>query len=278
MPGPGRVQIVKVAAGEDAAAWATALAALEISAARVLKDDAGAGVYSAEVLGRRVVLKWRALSGVDRLKALLGAGRALRHWRGALWLEARGIRTARCFAIARDAGGTREWLAMEELAGETLLEVLAEGHSVKEQHALAREVGRVLGAIEAGGRANRDSKPSNLFVLDGPGNKWPRIAVIDCIAVRPLPLVGRARALARMHASAVIEPMGCGIAIRRALLMSGLLATFSPMTRARRRDERNRRWLAVRRIVEGHGDPTPRVNPLAGMPPPPRPPGEYGRR
>jgi tRNA A-37 threonylcarbamoyl transferase component Bud32 len=269
MTGPRPIRIVQIAKGESPARWAAALESLDPRATTVLKQDAGSEVLSTMLLGRRVIIKRSAMGTGARLKAMLSASRGLRHWRGAAWLERHGIRTARCFVLARTfgAGQRHEWLVMEHLEGSTLLHHLAAGTlGVRQQHAAARAVGDILARIEAAGRSNRDSKPSNLIVLDAESTQ-PTIAVIDCIALRPL-LPGRARAaaIARMHASVVLEPIGCRCPIRGTLLLRGLLAGCGS------RRQIARRWAAARRLVEAHGDPQPAINPLAPPTLPPTPP------
>lgn len=262
------MRIVKVAAGEDAAAWSRALGQLDASRARVLKAGRGRGVLGTELVGRRVVLKFWDTDLYLRLKGRLNAGRAARHWRGAAWLEQQGLRTARCLAIARTviAPGEgrraihREWLVMEELRGMSLLDHLTGGSlSVRQEHDLARAVGRLIALIERAGRYNRDSKPSNLIVLE-PWNGEPAIAMVDCVAIRrQRPLgIGR-RDVGSMLASVVVETIPLGCRPRRTLLLRGLLALHigsdgkmppglwrSPSVKS----SIARRWLAGQQAIE----------------------------
>jgi tRNA A-37 threonylcarbamoyl transferase component Bud32 len=266
MAGPRPIRIVQIATGESPARWAAALESLDPRATTVLKQDAGSEVLSTMLLDRRVIIKRSEMSTGDRFKAMLGSSRGRRHWRGAAWLERHGIRTARCHVLAWSE--RCEWLVMEHLEGSTLLQHLAAGTlGVRQQHAAARAVGDTLARIEASGRSNRDSKPSNLIVLDAESTQ-PTIAVIDCIALRPLLPAGplRAAAIARMHASVVLEPIGCRCPIRGTLLLRGLLAGGGS------RRQIARRWAAARRLVEAHGDPQPAINPLAPPTLPPTPP------
>jgi hypothetical protein len=260
--------VERVARGESAGAWASALAGIDAANTAILKEDRGVAVCRATLLGRDVVLKrWDLTTLGARLKRLVRAGRADRHWRNAQWLLDRGISTARCLALATEwrAGRPRRWLVMEHIPGPTLLESLRTGATpVRRQHEIATEVGRQLAEFEALRAFNRDHKPSNLVVRDAGGGV--DIAVLDCVAIQ------RGAHPQRMLASLAIEPMGCGVPVRAALAMRvirSLVAHAYPDPGERAGDP-----LAARRVhhqlwrdaaaeVRSHGDPTPRVNPLA---------------
>ncbi|MBL8762614.1 MAG: hypothetical protein JNL50_15065 [Phycisphaerae bacterium] len=142
---------------------------------------------------------------------------------------------------------------------------------VREELAIARELGRQVRRMIAHARFNRDHKPSNLVVLSHAGR--PSVAVIDCVAILPLSRGGGAgAALERTLASLYIEPLGVGVPPRRSLILSTLRAALwiepapgSVSIPARCRAKRRVRalWLAVAARVAAHGDPTPRVHPLA---------------
>jgi hypothetical protein len=137
---------------------------------------------------------------------------------------------------------------MGAVEGRTLLRVMDRGGlAVRQEQALARAVGAQVAAF--GATYNRDHKPSNLIVTreDGP----PTIAVIDCVAVAD------GADAERMFTSLVLEPLGCGCLPRRSLLARAL-AGYTPD-----RDRRRTIWRDVARRVREHGDPTPKVNPLA---------------
>lgn len=235
-----RVQIRRSAPGEDRAAW---ISALEdpgwLSSAVALKEEPtvargsrlgeptypGHWVRRAILLGREVVVKCRpAGSLAERLKLGVQHGRGDRHWKGASWLACNGFRTAapHVLAMAELEGAPVELLVMEALAGRNLLEHLAAGDlSVREQHAIAAAVGRMLVRLSKRQHYNRDSKPSNLMVVrteDG-----PEIAIIDCVAIRP-----RAN-VEQMFASLVIEPIDQGCPPRRAVMMRALRAAVDEL-------------------------------------------------
>jgi tRNA A-37 threonylcarbamoyl transferase component Bud32 len=279
-----QVRIVRAHRGEDAARWGAALAdASWIESSLLLKQDGACWVRRAQVMGREVVMKCRGIDGVwARVKCALGRGKGDRHWRGTALLSGKGVKTARVFALARARvdGRDCELLAMEWLEGVTLLRMMADvqagkGPGVRAEHAIARAVGEQLARMQE--VFNRDHKPSNLIVMDGAGGS-PRIAIIDCEGVRRSAIPGAAR----MFASLVIEPTGCGVRPRRALMMRAVRAYLSlttaldtpdsPRPRSRTlaalpagqyRQLRRMLWGDAARVVAHHGDPTPRVNPLA---------------
>lgn len=100
---------------------------------------------------------------------------------------------------------------------------------------------------------NRDQKPSNIIVST-PG----ALVVVDTVGVRALAAMPRERAVARMVASALIEPAGCGVRLPKtfaANILAGLAPSFDPVALARVA-------AVVSSILREHGDPTPRINPL----------------
>jgi tRNA A-37 threonylcarbamoyl transferase component Bud32 len=242
-------------------AWAATLQAFDGDAARVLKSDAGVSVFAARLLGRDVVIKrWDLATPWARAKAMFRASRGDRHWRGAARLARAGLRTAPCLALALEqAPVPRVWLVMEHIPGPTALECLADRSlHILDQHALASALGRQIRALDDAGLYNRDHKPSNLILAD---HHADNLTVIDTVAIR------RGRSPQRMLASLVIEPLGCGLSIRRSLAMRTLtaflgLAGFDPRCRARR----DGLWRDVQARIRAHGDPTPRTDPLAQRP------------
>lgn len=216
---------IRVAPGEDAAAWAGALQGAWLRGAQTLKNEpAGAGrsslawVRRARLLGQDVVVKCRGAGGLaERMKSVARRGRFERHWRGAERLAAVGVATARPLLLASgEQGGRRvEVLVMEALAGRTLLAHLAERDlSPGQERAVARALGLLLARLWLAGVFNRDSKPSNLLVtsagapLDGDG---AGLAVLDCVGLRPGPRAGFSAPLFAMLASILREPLGCGL-------------------------------------------------------------------
>jgi len=260
-------RVQRLAPGESAPAWSAALAAFDPSQAQVLKQDSAAAVYRATLLGRDVILKsWDLVTPGDRLKAAIRAGRADRHWRGAAWLLAHGLDTARPYAILADRrpGARRRWLIMEALPGKTVLQHLADRDlTVKQEHALTRKVGELISRTYSAGRFNRDCKPSNLIATSvDPSN--PRIAVIDCVAIRRIILDDDSK-LERMLASLYIEPLGCGCPPRKSLIYAALRSRWPadyadrPAMKIGLRDI----WDTAADHTNDHGDPRPRINPLS---------------
>ncbi len=248
-----------MARGEARDPWIGALADFDPGASGVvpLKIDGDTAVWRCRLLERDVVLKcWTLRSASDRVKNALRAGRADRHWRNAAWLYRRGIGTAKCVALATDRSTpARRWLVMEHVPGATLLEELASA-SVRRQHQIARAAGGQLAEFAARGVYNRDHKPSNLIVREACGDT--DLSVLDCVAIR------RGRRPERMMASLLIEPAGCGVPVRAALAMRALREFVGASWEIPHwRRDRHRLWHAVADMVRAHGDPTPRVNPLA---------------
>lgn len=266
---PPRVRLIRSSGekGEEAARAATDREAM--LGARPLKRDARVTVAAASlniggVAVGAVVKTWRLVRARDAANRLASSTQALRHWRAARWLASIGVRTAEPWAIFRRRvdGSLHETLVMEALPGRTLLhhlDEIARGVSAlgaRERHSIAAEVGAQIGAITSAGKFNRDHKPSNLIVVEGapPG---ARVAVIDCVGIRPDRLrVGSAR----MLASLMIEPTGMGCAAPRPLRMRCLAALLGGSPRSARKAA----WRAVEAMIEQHGDPTPRADPLRG--------------
>ncbi|MEO1009170.1 MAG: hypothetical protein AAFX79_11430 [Planctomycetota bacterium] len=184
--------------------------------------------------------------------------------------------------------------------GETLLHYARLAHAgelaFRRQRRLARAVGLHVGCILAGDLYNRDSKPSNLIVRwddDAPGDPardiaddaWPSLTVVDCQGVRRL-VRKRAYRSMRMQASLILEPMGLCMTPRRPHIARTLRATMAayaarryagvPVEAALRLDLKAEHellasiperaiagWHRIAERIRVHGDPTPRVDPLA---------------
>jgi len=283
LPRIDNVRVVRAHRDEDGGKWAAALAGgAWLAGSTLLKQDGPGWVRRATMMGREVVIKCRDVdSAWSRLKCALGRGKGDRHWWGAAMLAAKRVPTAQVLVLARAriAGRDCELLAMQWVDGPTLLRVMADVHagvrgapSVRAQHAIARAVGAQLAQMDL--LFNRDHKPSNLVVTRAAiqaGESRSRIALIDCEGVRASAINARAR----MLASLVIEPTGCGVRPRRPVMMRALREWLdaatkeemaagweSPLTPRERRDVLGRVWRDVARMVARHGDPTPRVNPL----------------
>lgn len=265
----------RAAPGIDADAWSAALAALDPATLTTLKEDASTAVLAGTLLGEPVVLKaWRLTAPVARLRAHLGLSRAHRQWHGAALLVRHALPTAAPIALlfdTRDAPPA-EWLILPRLTGPTLLDLLAVIHAdpravpARAQHALARALGEQLHRFSAVGLFNRDHKPSNLIITTPPAGE-PH--VIDTVAIRPV-RSGDWRPLRRMLTSLMLEPLGCRVPPRRALrlrVLATLIAAQSPaLPRDLRRQALRGAWQSITRLIEAHGDPTPKVDPLNRAP------------
>jgi tRNA A-37 threonylcarbamoyl transferase component Bud32 len=242
-------------------------------------DDGGASsVFAAEALGRSVIVKRRDLRTIQqRLKMMLRVGRGWRQWRGAELLRAGGVPTAEPVALMTEwrRPWPVEWLVLERLPGKTLLRHMAEGDlSVREEHAVARAVGRLVARTVEAGLTNRDGKPSNVMITRVAGGE-AEAAFIDTVGVRRMRLSPPATGV--MLKNLVVEALGCGVLPRRSLLMRAyawdgprpgaedIAALGEEAARAEWRGVRDAEWAMVEELVRRHGDPRPRVDPLGGV-------------
>lgn len=262
-----RLSVRRVGDGENAMAWASELQAGSLlSTTQRLKDDGGSWVRRARFSGREVVIKCRPHGANEALKRTLRSTRGDRQWRGASWLMRHGFSTAKPLLLA-DAfvdGVRSELLVTAYIDARSVLEHLAAGDlSVGEQHEVARALGRMIAEMDRRGRWNRDGKPSNLLLERDDAGAF-RIVVIDTVAIR------RAREFTsvwRALANLYIEPLGCGVPPRRSLCARAVREVVGAPPRGDARHDwelvRGVTWGKVREIIAAHGDPTPRVNPLA---------------
>lgn len=285
----------------DGPAWAAALAEEPwADASTLLKEDRsksgrGVRVLAATLRGQEVVLKFYRYGGpLARARARLGVAAGDRHWAGAALLAAEGIPSAPMLALlSRTAGGVREdCLIMGRLEGVTLLHCMDQARRgqmpLARQHALADAVGLQVGCLLAAGLHNRDHKPSNLIVRfpeAGRGER-PIVAVADCQGVHRLTR-DRSRHAIRTQAGLAIEAIGAGVLPRRAIIARTLRAAVAAYTAHRfgkvpiedalrmPKAEQDRvlaalppgtalkAWPRIAQRIRLHGDPTPRVDPLA---------------
>lgn len=258
-----RVAVVKTRDKRSAELAAACSARAWLDQATVLKQDMKAWVLSGESSVGPVVVKSMLLDQpADLLKRALGVTRLMRQWRGGELLARHGFAVARSLALwrGRDAQGRLvESLAMERHSGKTVLQYLAERDlpSVAE-FALARALGSQAARLARAGLVNRDHKPSNLLVQPGDGNQGTVVVVLDTVAIR------RARpraALVHMLFELIVEPVGCRVkaplGLRLALVRAAVKEFGWP------RSEVPRLWSDVRARLAAHGDPTPKINPLA---------------
>ncbi|MEQ9095654.1 MAG: hypothetical protein RIE32_05260 [Phycisphaerales bacterium] len=292
MPEPPSFTARRHGALGDGPQWASALASEPwADEAVLLKEDAGVRVLAAELRGQSVVLKFYRYRGpLARARARMGVAAGDRHWAGAALLAAEGIPCAPMLALLsrRESGLREDCLIMGRLQGQSLLHCMDQARlgqlSLKRQHALADAVGLQVGCLLAAGLHNRDHKPSNLIVsFDG---DTPSVAVADCQGVHRLSR-DRSRHSIRTQASLALEAIGAGVLPRRAIIARVLRATMAAYT-ARRfagmpvqqvlrltKSQQDgilaslpagmslRAWPRIAQRIRGHGDPTPRVDPLA---------------
>ena len=226
--------------------------------ALVLKSSGGSSVLAGETramgAGGWVVVKTMAWRARDRASALAGRTRLARQWRGAELLA--GVAPcARVLALWRgvDGGGRAvESLAMERVAGRTLLEVARDGDGPARSDG-ALLAGRVARRVWDAGLFNRDHKASNLMAPARGG-----LLMIDTVGVRR---ARRGDDPAEMLAKLLIEANGAGVRVRpadRGRVLRGWFGADGEGGGAERRRLRAR----IERILERHGDPTPKDDPF----------------
>lgn len=250
----------------DPTAWLEELGRWDPGAADLIKQDGEASVVAAQLMGRAVIVKSRPIAGVIAwVRWRLGMSREERQWRGARCLQGANIPTAAPMALAsirRPGEPAQALLILERIAGRSLLEHLGT-MTFAEERAVADEVGRLAGMVTAAGLTNRDAKPSNWVVRTAPVTA----AVIDTVGIRAR--AGREPDPA-MLSTMVIEAIGVGRRPRRTVRWRALLAYERARTGRPTDSGRDRRtalkhlWRAVAEIVQRHGDPTPKVDPLGG--------------
>jgi len=296
MPEPPSFSARRHSAQADGPAWADALSKEPwAETAVLLKEDGRVRVLAASLRGQEVVLKFYRYRGlVSRVRARLGVAPGDRHWAGAALLAAEGIPCAPMLALLnrRDGSEHEDCLVMGRLRGSSLLHSLDQARRselpIRQQHDLARAVGLQVGCILAAGLHNRDHKPSNLVVCFNQTDPeaMPTVAVADCQGVHRLNR-DRSRHAIRTQASLALEAIGAGVLPRRSIIAMTLRATMAAYTARRfsamqvedalkmpRSEERRilaslpdgmalRAWPRIAQRIRVHGDPTPRVDPLA---------------
>lgn len=232
-----------------------------VAAASVIKADNRASVFTGDAAGYPVVVKTLALDRLrDRIGSRIGATRLWRQARGAEKVRASGVLSASVYAIVRgrDATGQRvEALIIERVHGPTLLRAIADRTiEPRSMNLLLDRVGQGVGALAAAGIYNRDHKPSNLIVSqDESGEPVP--VLIDTADIRRRTTEGF---MDRMLAKLMIEAIGTGVEVT--------VREQVRMARAAHRESSETRTLrelvdSVLGIIESHGDPRPKDNPLA---------------
>ena len=253
----------RTVASASSADWAAACAGFQ--GGEALKDHDRGTVWRTELLGRACVLKCLRLdSPRRRVQALLRCSPAWRHWQQARWLRAHGFSTAETWAIVtgRRGGEAVECLVMQHLPGASVLEHMAmQDLPARSRLHVAEAVARLACRLAHEGRVNRDAKPSNLIVTSL-HETGAHLAVIDCADLRPCPRDDEG-AVVRMLASAVIEAVGSGCPPSLAERMRGVKSAAEALDPGEPRARVRRLWRLVDEAVRAHGDPRPKVNPLA---------------
>lgn len=254
-------------------------------------SNPGPGPTGDPAIERRVVKLWLHSSAARALQRAVRSTPADRQVKGWVLLRDADVPVAAVLghALARVPGDrglrTVEALVCEHVPGPTLLRTFAEAGST-DMPSLAIRVGLLGAQLASHGLAHIDLKPSNI-VLRSDSAGEPRPIIVDTQGVERLPgtlrsLVlmgplgrGRTHRLARMHASLLIEPIGCRCVPSRTLrhryalaytsaVLAHVLDPESPPARALARTSARRMWRTIDRVIRLHGDPTPRVDPLRG--------------
>lgn len=229
--------------------------------ARVIKSDDRTAVLAGEAAGYGVVVKALALDRLkDRVRAVVRLSRHWRQARGSETVRDAGVDAPPVLAIVRgvDPSGHRvEALIMDRVDGPTLLRAASDrALSSRGQRLLLDRIGFGVGRLARQGVFNRDHKPSNLIVgSDEAGD--PLLVLIDCADIRR---AATSRALVGMLSKLLIEANGTGVSVSAREQVR--------VARAARREAEfdlplGELLAQVRRDVEAHGDPRPKVDPLA---------------
>ncbi|MEM7621718.1 MAG: hypothetical protein AAF235_00775 [Planctomycetota bacterium] len=210
-------------------------------------------------------------------KAVAGATKAQKQWRGAEALARIKVKAAEPLAILRS--NKHELLVLRHVEAPTALEHLRDVlGDPRAERSLARLIARHHAVLWRNRASNRDAKPSNLLVV--PGDAGPSITVLDTVAIRPpkrssKPPAAAQRTPARHDVRALLdlyfEPAGCGLPLRRTLLLRALRAFAEvPDHRGASVTDDREAWQTASRLIwdelareiKRHGDPTPADNPL----------------
>lgn len=241
--------------------------------ALLVKGTERSSVFRGRALGRELVVKCHRLKRwKDTPSRMAGRTRLARQWHGAALLILANIPTAEPLVYwrGRDAEGKRvEALALAWVDAPTVLHVVArERLDVRTEHGLARALGALTAALVRAELVNRDHKPSNvLAVRDGgsasssgggtsgggtSGGGW-KLMLVDTVGVRAL----KGRDPDGMLANLAVEFLGTRTHVRRTLLWRCVRVYAEAVG-----SDAKAMWRKAARMVEKHGDPTPRDNPL----------------
>ncbi len=255
--------------------WARAFAGVDWASARCLSEKPGRAVWRV-VLGlpggpEELVVKVCAhRSFVDTARSVAHLGRLQRQWRGAARLSRKGFGVARGLALLRGRTGGRscDVLVMASAPGVPLIDLMASGSCpVRTEHEIARRLGELVSLLDGERLHSKDLKPSNILVDLDTEDGAVALTIIDSDTVGHRP--------AHPLLPLALEPVGVGVLPRRSLLAEvikswawheWLNAPYDTLEReigGRPEHELARRaWAELEALVEGHGDPTPRHDPL----------------
>lgn len=237
-----------------------------------IKRDGADAVFAYESL----ILKVHTPSGwLDRMRTRRQRGRLARQVQGAALLTNAQIFTPRTLAhgTASWSGQIAEILVIERIAGQTLLQLLATPRGdISAEHDAADRAGELIARLLMAGLFNRDSKPSNLIV----DSEQAQLCVIDTVGVRPLRTKREwHEAMSRMLSSLLIEPLGCGLLVRRTLARRVLYSMHmtlwtlqaepgddKPMDESWETQSSRAAWAMTAKQITAHGNRRPKVSPL----------------
>lgn len=216
-----------------------------------------------------------------------------RQWRGARWCNENGIPAVPGVAVLMGGSPSREVLIMLHHEAPTALEYLLRHlGSPSHERRLVAALSILYATLNKLDAANHDGKLSNVLVLDADPHQALATMLVDTVAIeRPwirddLPQWLRLPSAPIMEdfeflTMLMLEPLGCGVPIRRALLMRALAEFAAACSRVGYGYRRDRRadwrsfvryaWGMVQDELKSHGDPTPKHNPLQKPVLPPRP-------
>lgn len=235
-----------------------------VASARIIKNDERSTVFSAEIAGYPVVVKTLALDRVkDRLRARFGRTRLSRQARGAARLESCGVHAIQPYAIVRGLTGEGEpveALVMPRAEGPTLLRAALDRtinpHTARE---LLDQIGADIAGMVRAGLYNRDHKPSNIILhTDERGAIQP--VLIDTADIRRCLAKGGTRMMARMLAKLRIETIGTSVPVS---IAEQVRVARSAQRSSNRSGSLRELLIEVQGIIDAHGDPKPRHDPLA---------------
>ncbi|HED54553.1 MAG TPA: hypothetical protein ENJ00_10195 [Phycisphaerales bacterium] len=250
-----RARIISIAPDADPTVWRQALADCFWTTGAIIKeDDHRRQVWRVSHSGQDFAVKVRPIVGIlGRCRVRFGNTDFTRARRAADLLAGAGFITPAPVIHAEVDGF--EILVTPWVEAPTVLQRWTSA-GPKDRPMLARAVGELVGRLSRKGLFNRDAKPSNLLWLD------PDIALLDIGGVRRCEPASTIH-LARMISALGFEPVGTGHAPNAGEIV---IAVRAAIDSAGARPCRCAIIERLRIIIQTHGDPTPRHDPLAPEP------------